>query len=65
MRYRPVSGGRREVIKLDLAHSNIKRRAKPRKFDFAPGTVFVREWRGYEHCVKVIPEGWVVPLGVM
>ena len=55
---------RKRLEAIGATHSNIKRRAKPRKFDFAPGTVFVREWRGYEHRVTVTPEARVVPLGI-
>ena len=38
---------------IGACYSNIKRRAKPRKFDFAPGTVLVRQWGDRDHRVTV------------
>lgn len=49
---------RKRLEAIGTAHSKIKQRAKPRTFDFVPGTVLVREWRGYDHRVTVTPDGW-------
>ena len=38
-------------------HSKIKLRAKPREFEFAPGTILLREWGEREHRVTVTAEG--------
>ena len=46
----------KQLEAIGAAHSNIKRRAKPRKFDFVPGTVLVREWRGHDRRVTVTPD---------
>jgi hypothetical protein len=48
---------RRRLEAIGAKHSRIKLRAKPREFDFAPGTVLVREWGEREHRVRVTPEG--------
>lgn len=42
---------------IGAKHSKIKLRAKPREFDFAPGTILLREWGEREHRVKVTAEG--------
>jgi hypothetical protein len=36
---------------IGAKHSKIKLRAKPREFDFAPGTILLREWGDREHKV--------------
>ena len=45
---------------IGAKHSKIKLRAKPREFDFAPGTILLREWGEREHRVTVTAEGLVV-----
>ena len=42
---------------IGAKHSKIKLRAKPREFNFAPGTVILREWGEREHRVTVNAEG--------
>src|SRR5690606_15554206 len=42
---------------IGTKHSKIKLRAKPREFDFAPGTILLREWGEREHRVTVTAEG--------
>jgi hypothetical protein len=42
-----------------VKHSKIKLRAKPREFDFAPGTVLLREWGDRDHRVTVTADGTV------
>lgn len=42
---------------IGAKHSKIKLRAKPREFNFAPGTVILREWGEREHRVTVTAEG--------
>ncbi|MEW6133148.1 MAG: DUF2924 domain-containing protein [Pseudomonadota bacterium] len=42
---------------IGAKHSKIKLRARPRKFDFAPGTVLLREWGEREHRVTVDADG--------
>lgn len=42
---------------IGATHSKIKRRAKPREFNFAPGTVLLREWGEREHKVTVSATG--------
>lgn len=42
---------------IGAKHSKIKPRAKPREFDFAPGTLLLREWGEREHRVTVTAEG--------
>ncbi len=38
---------------IGAKHSKIKQRAKPREFNFAPGTVLLREWGEREHKITV------------
>ncbi len=38
-------------------HSKIKLRMRPREFNFAPGTILLREWGEREHKVMVTAEG--------
>lgn len=42
---------------IGAKHSKIKLRAKPRDFNFAPGTILLREWGEREHRVTVTAEG--------
>jgi hypothetical protein len=42
---------------IGARHSKIKLRRKSREFDFAPGTVLLREWDDRAHRVTVTPEG--------
>ena len=42
---------------IGAKHSKIKLRAKPREFNFAPGTILLREWGEREHRVTVNAEG--------
>ena len=42
---------RQRLEAIGAKHSKIKLRAAPRKFDFAPGTVLLREWGEREHRV--------------
>ena len=42
---------------IGAKHSKIKQRAKPREFNFAPGTVLLREWGEREHKVTVTATG--------
>ena len=42
---------------IGAKHSKIKLRAKPREFNFAPGTVLLREWGEREHKVTVSATG--------
>ena len=42
---------------IGAKHSKIKLRAKPREFNFAPGTVLLREWGEREHKVTVTADG--------
>jgi hypothetical protein len=48
---------RQRLEAIGAKHSKIKLRARPRKFDFAPGTVLLREWGEREHRVTVNAEG--------
>jgi hypothetical protein len=48
---------RQRLEAIGAKHSKIKLRAKPREFDFAPGTVLLREWGEREHQVTVTAEG--------
>ncbi len=48
---------RQRLEAIGAKHSQIKLRAKPREFDFAPGTVLLREWGEREHQVTVTAEG--------
>ncbi|WP_449413185.1 DUF2924 domain-containing protein [Pandoraea soli] len=43
---------------IGAKHSKIKLRAKPREFNFAPGTIILREWAEREHRVTVTAEGF-------
>lgn len=51
----PVTRQRLEAI--GAKHSKIKLRARPREFNFVPGTVLLREWGEREHKVVVTAEG--------
>lgn len=42
---------------IGAKHSKIKLRTKPREFDFAPGTVLLREWGERDHRVTVTADG--------
>ena len=48
---------RRRLEAIGARYSNINRRAKPKKFDFAPGTVLVRQWGDRDHRVTVTTGG--------
>ena len=48
---------RQRLEAIGAKHSKIKLRAKPREFDFAPGTILLREWGEREHRVTVTAEG--------
>ena len=48
---------RKRLEAIGAKHSKIKLRAKPREFDFAPGTVLLREWGERDHQVKVNAHG--------
>ena len=48
---------RQRLEAIGAKHSRIKLRAKPRAFNFAPGTVLLREWAAREHRVAVTAEG--------
>ncbi|MBN9462219.1 MAG: DUF2924 domain-containing protein [Burkholderiales bacterium] len=48
---------RQRLEAIGAKHSKIKLRAKPREFNFAPGTVLLREWGDREHKVTVSAEG--------
>jgi hypothetical protein len=48
---------RQRLEAIGAKHSKIKMRAKPRTFNFAPGTVLLREWGQREHRVAVTAEG--------
>lgn len=48
---------KRRLEAIGAKHSKIKLRAKPREFDFAPGTTLLREWGDREHQVTVTAEG--------
>jgi Protein of unknown function (DUF2924). len=48
---------RQRLEAIGAKHSKIKLRAKPRVFNFAPGTVLLREWGEREHRVTVTAEG--------
>ena len=51
----PATRQRLEVI--GIKHSRIKLRAKAREFNFAPGTVLMREWGERDHKVMVGASG--------
>jgi hypothetical protein len=42
---------------IGAKHSKIKLRTQPREFDFAPGTILLREWGDRDHRVTVTAEG--------
>ncbi|WP_445938022.1 DUF2924 domain-containing protein [Pseudomonas sp.] len=48
---------RQRLEAIGAKHSNVKLRAKPREFNFAPGTVLLREWGEREHKVTVAATG--------
>jgi hypothetical protein len=48
---------RERLEAIGAKHSKIKLRARPREFNFAPGTVLLREWGEREHRVTVTAEG--------
>ena len=48
---------RQRLEAIGAQHSKIKLRAKPREFDFAPGTILLREWGEREHRVAVTADG--------
>lgn len=43
---------RKRLEAIGARHSKIKLRAKPREFNFAPGTILLREWGEREHRVR-------------
>jgi hypothetical protein len=48
---------RQRLETIGVKHSKIKLRARPRDFNFAPGTILLREWGDREHKVAVTAEG--------
>lgn len=48
---------RQRLEAIGAKHSKITLRAKPREFNFAPGTLLLREWGEREHQVRVTAEG--------
>lgn len=48
---------RQRLEAIGAKHSKIKLRSKRREFNFAPGTVLLREWGDREHKVTVTAEG--------
>ena len=52
-----ASETKKRLEAIGAKHSQIKLRAKPREFDFAPGTILLREWGEREHRVMVTAEG--------
>ena len=48
---------RQRLEAIGAKHSLIKLRAKPREFEFAPGTILLREWGEREHQVTVTAQG--------
>ena len=48
---------RQRLEAIGAKHSQIKLRARPRDFHFAPGMVLLREWGEREHKVTVTAEG--------
>ncbi|MBU9608216.1 DUF2924 domain-containing protein [Burkholderia multivorans] len=48
---------RQRLEAIGAKHSKIKLRARPREFNFAPGTILLREWGEREHKVMVTAEG--------
>ncbi len=49
---------RQRLEAIGAQHSQIKLRARPQEFHFAPGTVLMREWGNREHRVTVTAEGF-------
>ena len=45
------------LVAIGAQQSQIKRRAQPRDFQFAPGTILSRQWAERDHRVTVTPEG--------
>ena len=48
---------RKRLEAIGAKHSRIKLREKPREFDFAPGTILLREWGDRDHRVIVTATG--------
>ena len=48
---------RQRLEAIGAKHSKIKLRMRPREFNFAPGTILLREWGEREHKVMVTAEG--------
>lgn len=48
---------KRRLEAIGAKHSKIKLRASKREFNFAPGTVILREWGDRDHRVTVNAEG--------
>lgn len=48
---------RERLEAIGARHSKIKLRAKPRKFQFSPGTVLTRVWQDIDHQVTVNGKG--------
>lgn len=52
-----ASETRKRLEAIGAKHSKIKLREKPREFDFAPGTILLREWGDRDHRVVVTATG--------
>ena len=48
---------RQRLEAIGAKHSKLKLRARPREFNFAPGTILLREWGDREHKVAVTADG--------
>ena len=48
---------RKRLEAIGAKHSKIKLRTQPREFDFAPGTILLREWGDRDHRVTVTAAG--------
>lgn len=48
---------RQRLEAIGAKHSKIKLRARSREFNFAPGTILLREWGDREHKVAVTADG--------
>ncbi|MFW8566174.1 DUF2924 domain-containing protein [Orrella sp. 11846] len=48
---------RNRLIDVGARQSKIKRRRSKKTYEFAPGTVLLREWGDRDHRVTVTPEG--------
>ena len=48
---------KRRLQAIGTKHSKIKLRDAPREYEFAPGTLLLREWAEREHRVTVTAEG--------